>query len=118
MTFPLSGSRTPRADHPGRSASLNMADNQQSPSGRIADRHKATFVAGMIGIPKGRGQRIVECRHSLIERHAVFPDVRWALWGCPTRSASYHLSVSRPRCAFNASFSGGAEQREVPAAAS
>ncbi len=53
-----------------------MANDQQSASGRVADRDKTTLIVGMIGIFKGRGERIIEYGHGFVERHAVLLDVR------------------------------------------
>src|SRR5438876_1916506 len=46
MTCPLAGSGAACADQPGCGASLDMADDQESPSRRVADRDETTLVLG------------------------------------------------------------------------
>jgi len=60
-----------------------MADDQESSSGRVADRDKPTLVVRMIGISKGRRQRVIEHGHGFVERHAVLFDVRCGFAAVP-----------------------------------
>src|SRR2546425_12014431 len=83
MTSPLAGSGAACADQPGCGASFDMADDQESPSRRVADRDETTLILGMVGISKGRGQRIVECGHGFVERHTMLLDVRCRLFAVP-----------------------------------
>src|SRR6266508_4666984 len=83
MTFPLASDGTACADQSGGDPSLNMANDQESPSGRVADRDQATLVVGMVGISKGGSQGIIEYGDSFVERHAVLLDVRCSFLAIP-----------------------------------
>jgi len=81
-----------RADQPGSGASLNMADDQKSPSRRVAHRDKTTLVLGMIRISEGCSQRIIEHSHGVVERDAVLLGVRYSLGAVPLEA---HRTIPR-----------------------
>lgn len=91
MAFPLVSGGAAGADQSCRRPSLNMANDQESASRRVADRDQPTLLVGMVGISEGRGQRIIEHGDSFVERHVVLLDV-------PSPSHSKRIAPCSEEC--------------------